>query len=125
MEPAVTRGEALKIDTVPQAIVATAGICATAGVIVFLVNAGWNMEAIGAFATLAAGIIASQFVNARKTAVVEAKTDAQTEQLGAQLDQIVQQTNGMSEAEREDIAMRAADRAVNDLIAAWRRGELR
>lgn len=114
-------GEPMKIDTLPQAIVAAAGIVATAGVVIFLVWAGWSAEAIGAFATLALGIVASQFVNARKSAQVEAKTDQQT----VKLDTIVEQTNGMSTLERKAIAREAADMAVADLLAAWRRGEMR
>lgn len=98
---ALSRGdESLKIDSWPQAIVAVAGILATGGVVVFLASAGWSGEAIGAFASLALGIIASQFVSARKAAVVEAKTDQQT----ATLATIKAQTNGMADAERKQLA---------------------
>lgn len=117
MAPLSRGDKPLKIDSWPQAIVAVAGIAATAGVVVFLASAGWNAEAIGAFATLALGIVATQFVQTRKTAQVEAKTDQQSEVL----DTIVAQTNGKSEQELEEIA----DRAVLKLVAAYRRGELR
>ena len=115
---ALSRGDSdLKIDSWPQAIVAVAGIAATAGVVIFLVGAGWSGEAIGAFATLALGIVASQFVQTRKTAQVEAKTDAQSETL----ETIRQQTNGRSEAELDEVA----DRAAVKVIEAYRNGGLR
>lgn len=117
MDPLSRGDKPLKIDSWPQAIVAVAGIAATAGVVVFLAGAGWSGEAIGAFATLALGIVATQFVQTRKTAQVEAKTDQQSETL----DQIVRQTNGKSDAELDEIAGRAAVQ----VIAAYRRGELR
>jgi hypothetical protein len=118
MKPVVSRGDdALKIDSWPQAMVICVGLLATAGVVGFLVSAGWSSEAIIAFATLAVGLFAGQLVQARKGATVEAKTDQQT----ATLAQLVDQTNGKSEAELDEIA----DRAVLKLVAAYKRGDLK
>ena len=44
IEP-LSRGDALKISTLPQAIVAAAGILAVAAVVVSLALAGWSPEA--------------------------------------------------------------------------------
>jgi hypothetical protein len=94
----------MKIDSLPQAIVLTAGIVVTGGIVVALAFAGWSSEAIIGFGTLALGLFAGQYVNTRKSATIEAKTDEQS----TKLDKIVSQTNGLSEAERDDIAERAA-----------------
>lgn len=99
---------ALKINNMPQAIVAAAGIVAVAGLIVALALAGWSGEAIVAFAGLAASMVVGQVVAARKASVVEAKTDQQTHML----ETVVEQTNGVSHQERQDIANRAALEAV-------------
>jgi hypothetical protein len=107
----------LKIDSWPQAIVIAVGLVVTVGLVMFLVNAGWSAEAIIGFATLAIGLFASQFVQTRKAATVEAKTDQQTETLA----KIVEQTNGKSEAELDEIA----DRAAVKIIAAYKRGDLK
>ena len=121
MEPAVSRGDTdLKINSMPQAIVACVGLVCVTGVTIALALAGWSGEAIVAFAGLAAAMVAGQFVQTRRAAVVEAKTDRQTETL----DTIVRQTNGMSEEDRERLADEAADRAAVRVIAAYRRGEL-
>lgn len=118
MKHALSRGdEALKIDSWPQAIVVSVGLVATAGVIGFLVSAGWSAEAIIGFATLAIGLFAGQAVTARKAATVEAKTDQQSETLA----QIASQTNGKHDAELDEIA----DRAAVKVIAAYQRGDLK
>jgi len=106
----------LKINSWPQAIVAVTGILAIGGIVVALALAGWDAEAIMGFATLAAALVVGQFVQTRRASVVEAKTDAQT----ATLQTIERQTNGMSSAERQDIAVRAAQ-AVLDRQARERR----
>lgn len=98
----------MKIDNWPTAAVIVAGIASTAVVVYFLVDAGWSSEAIIAFGTLAVGVFAGQAVNARKTAQIEAKTDAQS----ATLETIVEQTNGMSTAQIEQVAETAAARAI-------------
>lgn len=98
----------MKIENWPTAIVVCAGILCTGGVVFFLVDAGWSSEAIIAFGTLAVGVFAGQAVNARKVSQVEAKTDAQSEKL----DTIVEQTNGMSTAQIEQVAETAAARAI-------------
>jgi hypothetical protein len=98
----------VKIENWPTAAVIVAGIAATAGVTYFLINAGWSSEAIIAFGTLAVGLFAGQAVNARKVSQVEAKTDQQSEKL----DTIVEQTNGMSTAQMEQVAETAAARAI-------------
>lgn len=118
MKPSVSRGdEPLKIESWPQAVVLAVGLAVTGGVVIFLVSAGWSSEAIIAFGTLAAGLFAGQAVQARKASTVEAKTDQQTETLA----QLVEQTNGKSEAELDAIA----DRAAVKVIAAYRRGDLK
>jgi hypothetical protein len=98
----------MKIDSWPQATVIISGVLATTGVVIFLVSAGWSGDAIGAFVTLALGLFAGQLANARKTATVDAKTDAQTDQL----DLIQRQTNGLTAAERHAIAVDAAEHAI-------------
>lgn len=115
------RGDAVKIDSWPQAVVVVVGLVATAGVTVALVHAGWSGEAIIGFATLAAGLFAGQLVSARKASAIEAKTDHQTEKI----DTIVEQTNGRSDAEIEAIAARAADLAAVKVIQAYRSGGMR
>jgi hypothetical protein len=107
----------LKIDNWPQAIVAVSGLLTVGAVVVFLARAGWSDQAIAAFVTLALGLFAGQMATARKAATVEAKTDHQTDQLHT----IVEQTNGRSEAELQDIA----DRAAVKVIEAYRNGGLR
>lgn len=105
MKPTVSRGDALNVKSWPQAAVLIAGIVAVGGVVVFLVNAGWDGPTIAGFAALALGVITGQSVIAHRSAVVEAKTDKQTKQL----DTIVRQTNGELKA-----AVRAAVRAELD-----------
>lgn len=94
----------MKINSWPQAIVAVTGIVAVAGIVVSLALAGWNAEAIAGFASLALALVVGQYVQTRRASVVEAKTDQQTETLHT----IERQTNGLSNAERQDIAVRAA-----------------
>jgi hypothetical protein len=98
----------VKIENWPTAAVIVAGIVCTGGVVYFLVDAGWSSEAIIAFGTLAVGMFAGQAVNARKVSQVAAQTEAQTEKL----DTIVEQTNGMSTAQIEQVAETAAARAI-------------
>lgn len=105
----------LKINSWPQAIVAAVGILAIAAIVVSLALAGWTAEAIVGFASLAAALVVGQFVQTRRAAVVEAKTDQQTQTL----ETIERQTNGLSSAERQDIAVRAAQ-AVLDRQARGR-----
>jgi uncharacterized membrane protein len=108
---ALSRGEtALKINTVPQAVVLSVGLIAAAGLVVGLAFAGWSAEAIVGFGGLALALVTGQFVAARRASVVEAKTDQQT----ATLDTIRRQTNGLSAAERNDIAVRAARAALDE-----------
>lgn len=80
----------LKIDSMPQAIVVTAGIFATSGLVGFLVWSGWSAEAIIGFAVLALGLFAGQYAAVRKASQVDAKQDQQS----AKLDRVVKQTNG-------------------------------
>lgn len=80
----------MKIDTVPQAIVASVGIVSVAGLVGFLVWSGWSAASIVAFAGLAAGLFAGQLVNSHKAAQLDAKQDQQS----AKLDRVVAQTNG-------------------------------
>lgn len=101
----------IKINNWPQAIVAAAGLIAISGIIVALVLAGWSAESIIGFAALAAGLVTGQYVQTRKAAVVEAKTDVQTEML----ETVVAQTNGLSEAERRAIAEHAAEAMLRRL----------
>lgn len=118
MKHALTRGDdPLKIDSWPQALVLAVGLLVTGGVVIFLVSAGWSSEAIIAFGTLAAGLFTGQAIATRKASTVEAKTDQQT----AQLDTLLEQTNGKSDAELDEIAGRAAVK----VIAAYRNGELK
>jgi hypothetical protein len=98
----------LQINNMPQAIVAATGVVATAGIIVALALAGWSSEAIIAFGGLAASMVVGQVVAARKASVVEAKTDQQTNML----ETVVKQTNGVSTEERQEIADRAAIKAI-------------
>jgi Flp pilus assembly protein TadB len=110
----------LKISTLPQAIVAAAGILAVAAVVVSLALAGWSPEAIVGFGILAATQFVALYLQTRRTAVVEAKTDQQTEQL----DTIVRQTNGMTDEDRARVAEEAADLAAVKIVAAYNRGEM-
>lgn len=95
IKPALSRGDdELKIDNTPQAIVVSVGIVATAGLVGFLVASGWPASQIIAFATLAAGLFAGQWAAGRKSSVIDAKQDHQTEKL----DRVVRQTNGAMHA---------------------------
>lgn len=104
------RGEPvkLKIDSWPQAAVIMTGLVTLGAMLWMLVRAGWGADSIVAFAALAVGTFTGQTIAARKASVVEAKTDAQTESLEV----IKRQTNGVSLAERQDIAERAAAAAL-------------
>lgn len=120
MEGSLSRGYGeLKINSGPQAAVAIAGIVAVAGMLVALILAGWSPEAIVGFVVAIAGVAAGQFMNTRKAAEIDAKTDVQTEKI----DTIVEQTNGqmraaISEAVQDGIAKAAAAyRAEQD---GWR-----
>jgi hypothetical protein len=112
----------LKIDNTPQAIVWSTGILAIAGLVGFLAWAGWQTETIIGFATLALGLIAAQAANARKTAVVEAKTDNQTQDLQT----LLHQTNGGLSATVADAVEKGIARAViayrADQASAYGRG---
>lgn len=99
----------MKINSWPQAIVAVTGIVAVAGIVVSLALAGWDAEAIIGFASLAVALVVGQYVQTRRAAVVEAKTDQQTQTLHT----IERQTNGLSSAERQDIAVRAAQAVLD------------
>lgn len=103
IEP-LSRGDALKIDTWPQAIVIAVSIVAGAGLVACLIFAGWSTEAIIGFATLAIGLGVNQAVTTRKASVVEAKTDQQSDTLAT----IKAQTNGKSDAELQRVAELAA-----------------
>jgi hypothetical protein len=107
----------IKISSWPQAVVVVVGVLVTGAVVVALVLAGWSGEAIVGFAALVAGLFTGQYVQTRKASTIEAKTDHQSQQLQT----IVEQTNGRSEAELDEIA----DRAALRVIQAYRRGELR
>jgi hypothetical protein len=80
----------LKINTVPQAIVASVAIVSVAALVGFLVWSGWSAASIVAFASLAAGLFAGQYVTSRKAALLDAKQDQQS----VKLDRVVAQTNG-------------------------------
>lgn len=108
----------MKINSWPQAIVAVTGILTIAAIVVSLALAGWTAEAIVGFASLAGALVVGQFIQTRRAAVVEAKTDQQTETLHV----IERQTNGRSSAELQAVADRAAQ-AVLDQQA--RRDRLR
>jgi hypothetical protein len=117
MEPAVSRGDTpLKIDTTPQAIVASVGIVATACLVGFLVWSGWNGETIVGFGALAIGLFAANFATTRKAAQLDAKQDQQS----AKLDTVVRQTDGelkstITEAVSDGIARAvAANRQENE-----------
>lgn len=104
----------MKIQSWPQAAVVIAGVVALAGLTGALALAGWSPEAISGFVLAIAGILAGQYVQARKTSEVSAKTDEQTELLHT----VVSQTNGLSDAERQDIAERAAAEMLRKLRPA-------
>lgn len=112
----MTRGDELKIDSWPQALVTAVAIITGAGALAFLYAKGADLPTIGAFAVVVAGLFTGQALAARKASVVEAKTDQQTEQLHT----IIGQTNGKSDEELDEIA----DRAALRVIAAYRKGEL-
>lgn len=80
----------MKINNGPQAAVAIAAIVAVSAIVISLVLAGWSAEAIIGMAAAAVALATGQLVNARRTSVVEAKTDQQSETL----DTIRHQTNG-------------------------------
>lgn len=108
----LSRGDGkLKIQSWPQAVVVVSGVVALAGLTAALALAGWSPEAISGFVLAIAGIVAGQYVQARKTSEVNAKTDEQTELLHT----VVSQTNGLSETERQDIAERAAAEMLRKL----------
>jgi hypothetical protein len=79
--------------------------------------ADWSDGAIvgmvSAFGTLSAGVIVAVRNQAKTGEVLERQND--------RLEVIQRQTNGLSEAERQDIA----DRAAVKVIEAYRRGDLR
>jgi hypothetical protein len=103
--------ERVKIDSWPTAIVTVAGLACGTVAVLFLFKSGASLEAIGAFAVIVVGMFAGQIVQARKASTVEAKTDQQTEMI----ERVVRQTNGLSAAERQDIAERAAVAMVDKL----------
>lgn len=95
---------ALKIESWPQAAVVISGVVALSGLAGALAVAGWSPEAITGFVLAVAGIVAGQYVQTRRTSEMTAKTDQQTRMLHT----VVSQTNGLSDADRQDIAERAA-----------------
>lgn len=84
------RGVELKIDSMPQAIVASVGIVTAGALGAFLVWSGWSVEAIVGAVIAVAGLFGGQYVAARKSSVIDAKQDAQVELL----QQVQHQTNG-------------------------------
>jgi hypothetical protein len=101
----------IQIQSWPQAAVVIAGIIAISALGTALIMAGWSSEAIVGFVIAIAGIVTGQYVQARKTSEVVAKTDQQTEML----ETVVAQTNGLSEAERRAIAEMAAESMLRKL----------
>lgn len=97
-----------KIQTWPQAVVACAVILAVSGIGTALILAGWSSEAIIGFVVAIAGIGTGQFIQARKTAEIDAKTDQQTDMLA----RVVDQTN-LDDDTRDDLANRVADKIMN------------
>jgi hypothetical protein len=110
----------LKIDSWPQAIVLVTGILGLVGLVAFLSAAGWSEGGIAGMVTLLLAVVTGQYMNARKASVVEAKTDAQTDQLT----QIAKQTNGLSGTERQEIAERAVDAVLARQAAQTKRSIL-
>jgi hypothetical protein len=109
MEPALSRGDTpLKINSWPQAVVAGVGILAVAGIVIALALAGWSAEAIIGFGGLALALVTGQYVQTRRAAVVEAKTDQQTNTLEV----IADQTNGRLRATVADAVEHGIQRAV-------------
>jgi len=86
-------------------------------VVCLAIWADWSDGAIvgmvSAFSTVAGGIIVAVRNQAKTGEVLEQQNDT--------LQVIQRQTNGLSEAERQDIA----DRAAVKVIEAYRRGDLR
>jgi hypothetical protein len=110
----------IKISNWPQAVVACAGLLAITGMVWALAHAGVDVEVIlGAVLTLV-GLSGGQRAIARRAASTEAKTDVQTRQL----DTIVRQTNGLSDADRARLAEEAADLAAVKVVEAYNRGEM-
>lgn len=101
----------MKIDSTPQAIVVCVGIVAAAGLVVALAFAGWSTEAIIAFTGLIVATVTGQYVSTRQASEVKAKTAEQT----AMISTVLEQTNGMSHTERQDIAERAAAAAIRKM----------
>jgi len=106
-------GVKVKINNWPTAIVAVVGLLTVGAVLVLLVNAGWSGEGIAAFVSLTLGIVATHLVNIRRTSSVEAKTDAQSQQL----DTIARQTNGELKAVVATAVQEGIDRAVAKMRA--------
>jgi hypothetical protein len=90
------------------AIVIVAGIAGLVAMVVLLVQAGWSVGDIS-------GLVAGLGTAAGTLIVVLRNQARQGEQLDDQdgkLDRIVEQTNGLSDAERQAIAERAAAAVV-------------
>ena len=71
------------------------------------------------------GGIGAVIVNLILVARGQQKTAETLEQQDVKLDRVVEQTNGMSEAQLEEIADRAAGAAALQVVQAWREGGLR
>lgn len=110
----------IKISSWPQAVVACAGLFAAVGALWALLSADVPVEAAIGAAMTVLGLSTGQLAIARRTSVTEAKTDHQSGQLAT----IVEQTNGMSEIERQRIAEDAADLAAVKIVEAYNRGEM-
>ena len=94
----------MKIST-QTTVVIVAGIIGLLGLVIGLaVFAKWSEGAIIAMVTA----FGAMFVNAFMTVRNQAKTAQTLDAQDVKLDTVVRQTNGMSEAERQDIAERAA-----------------
>lgn len=111
----------MKITTQLVALVAVL-VAGMVGLVLGLaVVAGWSDGAVvgmvSAFGTVAAGLIVAVRNQEKTTETLKEQTE--------QLNTVVQQTNGLSEEEREAIAAAAADKAAVAVVTAWRRGEIR
>jgi pyridoxal/pyridoxine/pyridoxamine kinase len=93
------------------AIVIVAGIAGLVAMVAFLAQAGWSEGGIAGMVTGIGSIITGLILSLRN----QAKTQETLADQNVTLDRVVEQTNGLSDRERQDIAQRAATSVVEDL----------
>lgn len=111
----------MRVTTQLAVVIVSAVLGAVALVLGLAVWADWSDGAIVAMVGAFGSVLVNSIVlvrNQQKTGQVLAGQDEK-------LEVITRQTNGLSEVERDDVAQRAADKAVRATIAAVREGTWR